>query len=244
MSKGKLYIVSIPIGNESDYTLRGLEVLKTVDVIIAEENKSAKKLLASLKIQKDYFILNEHNEESDADHVVGFMEKGEDVALVSDCGTPVFADPGRRLVDLCHERKITVVPVPGVSSLLAGLVVSGFDITKFRFAGFLSPKADERKSELVKFEKSGDTLFLMETPYRRDVFLDDVAEVFSSRRVCFVFKATTEEEQIIRGHAKEVANIVKEKDLQGEFVIVIEGKNKQTSTKKSYHKKRRSSSRR
>ena len=129
--KKTLYIVSTPIGNYEDITLRALRVLKEVDFIICEEFKEARRLLSKYKIEKQLLELNEHNENEVSDEVLQMLLEGKSAALISDCGTPLFSDPGHLLVDLSILNKIDVVPVPGVSSLLTALVGSGMDFEKF-----------------------------------------------------------------------------------------------------------------
>ncbi len=152
-----LYIVSTPIGNYDDITLRALNVLKEVDFIICEEYKEGNRLLRYYGIDKPLEALNEHNEAKDAEATVERIRDGADAALISDAGTPVFADPGARLVHLALKRGVRVVPVPGASSLLAALVVSDFDINSFYYAGFLPRRRDERMKRagrIGRFEES------------------------------------------------------------------------------------------
>ena len=143
--KKTLFIVSTPIGNYEDITLRALRVLKEVDFIICEEFREARRLLSRYKIEKDLVELNEHNENEASDEILLKLIEGKSAALISDCGTPLFSDPGHLLVDLAIQNKIDVVPVPGVSSLLTALIGSGMDFEKFYYYGWLSPKKDTRR---------------------------------------------------------------------------------------------------
>src|SRR3989304_8652441 len=140
--KKSLYIVSTPIGNYEDITLRALKVLKEADFIICEEFKEARRLLSKYKIEKRLVELNEHNEDKVADEILMMLLEGKSAALISDCGTPLFSDPGHLLVDLAIQNKIDVVPIPGVSSLLTALVGSGMDFEKFYYYGWVSPKKE------------------------------------------------------------------------------------------------------
>ncbi|MDP4192886.1 MAG: SAM-dependent methyltransferase, partial [Bacteroidota bacterium] len=133
----KLYLVSTPIGNYDDITLRALNILKSVDFIICEEFKEARRLLAHYQIEKELVSLNEHNEHEEADGILLRMVGGESAALISDCGTPLFSDPGHLLVEICISQKIEVVPVPGANSLLPALTGSGLDFEKFYYYGWL-----------------------------------------------------------------------------------------------------------
>ena len=222
MNKGKLYIVSLPIGNSGDITERALEVLKRVDVIIAEENASVKKLFSAYKFKKEYFVFNEHNEQADADFVIEFLEKGEDCALISDCGTPVFADPGQFLIKHCYAKNIQVVPVPGASSLMSLLAVSPINIKKFFFAGFLPKKQDERILELKKLRALKQPVVIMDTPYRLIAVLEDVAKIFDNQKILFLYKATMDEEVVKYDISSKILKFCKSNELKGEFMLMVE----------------------
>ncbi len=221
---GTLNIVSIPIGNKDDITLRALKVLKSVDVVIAEESKGVQKLFRDYDFKKDFFLLNEHNENRDIDHVISFLENGENLALVSDAGTPVFADPGQKLVSGCLAKNIIVKPIPGASSLMSALAVSSFDIKKFHFAGFLGKNSPERVQDMKYIQKKiGITTVIMETPYRIIPFFEDLTTVFSDRKITFVYKATMDEELIIKDFPQKILKIIKKEEFKGEFVVVVPG---------------------
>ncbi|MBU2470842.1 MAG: 16S rRNA (cytidine(1402)-2'-O)-methyltransferase, partial [Bacteroidetes bacterium] len=145
---GVLYLVATPIGNYDDITLRALNVLKSVDIVVGEELREVKRLLKHYDINKPIELLNEHNEQEESDRILKFLRENKSIALVSDSGTPVFSDPGRILVKKAIANKIRIIPIPGASSLLLALTVTGFDIEKFVFVGWLSPKKEERKREL------------------------------------------------------------------------------------------------
>lgn len=147
--KGKLYLVATPIGNYEDITLRALNVLKSVDFIICEEFKDARRFLSQYQITKELFSLNEHNEKEVADELLFKIVEGKSAALISDCGTPLFSDPGHLLVELCISQNIDVVPIPGANSILPALTGSGLDFEKFYYYGWLSPKKDIRKQQLL-----------------------------------------------------------------------------------------------
>ncbi|MCW8822581.1 MAG: SAM-dependent methyltransferase, partial [Ignavibacteriaceae bacterium] len=151
--KKTLYIVSVPIGNYDDITLRALNVLRKADFIICEEYREARRLLSKYKIEKKLVELNEHNEEKASDEILQMILNGKSAALISDCGTPLFSDPGHLLVDLAIQNKIDVIPIPGVSSLLAALVGSGLDFEKFYYYGWLSPKKDIRRKQLLDLKR-------------------------------------------------------------------------------------------
>ena len=224
---GTLYLVSIPIGNYDDITLRALQVLKMVDVVVCEERTEGLRLLRHYEIEKQVETLNEHNEHAAASVMIDVMKKEKSVALISDAGTPVFSDPGRVLVEKAIRHNIKIVPVPGASSLLPALIVSGFPIKEFLFAGFLSPKRERRLTELRILRKEQRTIVLMDTPYRLVQLLRDMADVFGeTRRVCVAFDLTLASEEIIHGTAPNLYQKFLKEEKKGEFVVVLEGTKK------------------
>jgi 16S rRNA (cytidine1402-2'-O)-methyltransferase len=220
--KGKLYIVAIPIGNQADISERALETLKTVDVIVTEESSAVKSLFAIHGFKKEYFVFNEHNEEKDADYVMDFLLKGESCALISDCGTPVFADPGKILLQRCYAKKITVVPIPGASALMTLLSLSPIDIRKFLFAGFVQKTKQERIEELKKLKTLRVPVVLMDTPYRLLDVMEDVADIFNDKKVLFLYKATMPEEIIKYDMAEKIYQFCRQNELKGEFMVLVE----------------------
>lgn len=225
--KSKLYIVSTPIGNYEDITLRALRILKECDFIICEEYKEARRLLSYYKIEKELFSVNEHNENESANELILKMLEGETAALISDCGTPLFSDPGHLLVDLALANRIDVVPVPGVSSLLTALVGSGLDFEKFYYYGWLSPKKDIRRKQLLDLRKRKETIVLMDTPYRLKTLLEDIVKLLGSNIPCVLaFELTKEKEKFYRGNAGNILNAVERENLKGEFVMIIRNENK------------------
>ena len=222
---GILYLVATPIGNYDDITIRALHVLKNADVVVYEERKEGERLLRHLEIRKPAEMLNEHNEAAASFHILEHLKAGKAVALISDCGTPVFSDPGRTLVRKAIENHIRVVPIPGASSLLPALIVSGFSIDQFLFYGWLSPKKDRRRAELRNLLQEKRTIVLMDTPYRLGALMRDLDETFGeTRRVCLAYNLTLPDEEVFHGTASRIQQLVKQKNLKGEFVVVIEGK--------------------
>lgn len=218
---GTLYIVSTPIGNYADITLRALRILREADYVICEEFKEAAKLLKFFGLKKELKSLNEHNETDTSEEYFYDLLNGKNAALISDCGAPIFADPGNVLLKKCIDYNIPVDFIPGANSVLAALVVSGFDISRFYFIGFLSPKTEIRKRELSGLKKLDRSFVLMDTPYRLKALLEDIKITFPERRICIGFNLTTESEKIFRGTAGEVLNYIGEENLKGEFVIII-----------------------
>jgi 16S rRNA (cytidine1402-2'-O)-methyltransferase len=223
--KNALYIVSVPIGNYEDITLRALRVLKEVDFIICEEFKEARRLLSKYKIEKKLFELNEHNEEEASDEILQMVLEGKSAALISDCGTPLFSDPGHLLVDLAIQNKIDVVPIPGANSLLAALVGSGLDFEKFYYYGWFSPKKDIRRKQLLDLKRRKETIVLMDTPYRLKTLMEDIVKILGANIPCVLaFELTKEGEKFYRGNAGNILKHVEKENLKGEFVLIIQNK--------------------
>lgn len=224
---GVLYLVATPIGNYDDITFRALKVLKDVDVVVCEERSEGLRLLHHYEIEKPVETLNEHNESAAASVILARLKKEQSVALISDAGTPVFSDPGRVLVEKAIQQNIKIVPIPGTSSLLPALIVSGFYIKEFIFAGFLSPKRERRLTELRELRKERRTIVLMDTPYRLVQLLRDMADVLGeTRRICVAFDLTLPTEEIFHGTAPSLYQKFLRDEKKGEFVVVLEGMKK------------------
>lgn len=222
---GTLFLVSTPIGNERDITLRALRILREADVVIYEERREGERLLSRYGIRdKPVGDLNEHNEESASGGVIEVLTSGRSVALISDAGTPVVSDPGFILVRRAIDAGVRVVPVPGPSSIITALTVSGFAVDRFVFCGFLSRKSAVRRSELRALRTENRTMIIMDTPYRLRPLLKDVEEVLGSgRRIAVAFNMTLPDERVHRGTAAEVLVRVREEGVRGEFVLIVEG---------------------
>jgi 16S rRNA (cytidine1402-2'-O)-methyltransferase len=222
---GTLYLVATPIGNPDDITFRALKVLKAADLIVCEELKEGKKILSTYQIEpKEIDTLNEHNESLKVEKIINDLKSGKNVALISDAGTPVFSDPGSLLVKQAIKEGIKIVPVPGASALLLALIVSGFNIEKFVYYGWLSQKRQRRREELRRLKGEQRTVVIFETPYRIIPVLEDIGAVLGvDRKVCVAFNLTMPDEEIVRGNVIEVMNYFVEKKKKGECVIVIAG---------------------
>lgn len=222
---GTLYLVSTPIGNLEDITFRAVRILKEADVIVFEERKEGGRLLRHLGIpEKPVESLNEHNEPAATSVILEKLLAGKSVALMSDAGTPVFADPGLVLVQKAIQKNIRIVPIPGPSSILPALVVSGFPINEFVFYGFLSPKRNRRLTELQQIKRDQRTIVLMDTPYRLVQLVRDIADVIgAARKICIAFDLTLPTEEIFRGSAPELYQRFSREEKKGEFVVVLEG---------------------
>jgi 16S rRNA (cytidine1402-2'-O)-methyltransferase len=220
-STGILYIVATPIGNLDDITLRAIETLKNADAVICEELREGQKLLKRLEIiPKELINLNEHNEAEKAMDLVIRMHQGERFALISDGGTPVFADPGHYLIRQASETGIPVVPIPGPSSLMAALSVLDFKLEKFIFGGFLARDPEERRQELQRLRGYRLPVVLMDTPYRLGSLLEDVIKTFGKgQAVVLAMDIALPEETILRGPVGEVRNRVGKR--KAEFILII-----------------------
>ncbi|MCL5268089.1 MAG: 16S rRNA (cytidine(1402)-2'-O)-methyltransferase [Bacteroidetes bacterium] len=222
-----LYIVSTPIGNYEDITLRALNVLKGVDFVICEEFKLGNRLLRYYGIEKPLESLNEHNEVRDAEVVANRIKAGADAALICDAGTPVLADPGGMLVHLALRLGVRVIPVPGASSILAALVVSDFDISRFHYAGFLPRKKEDRIRALEDLRALKSVSVIMEAPYRFAPLIEDCVVVFGNeRRAIAAVDLTMPTEKVLRGSLGELKREYSKTPFKAEFVLVVDGPKK------------------
>lgn len=222
---GKLYLISTPIGNFDDITIRAINTLKMCDKIVCEELKPARRFLAHLKIESELFQINEHNEKDETPEVINLLKNGKSVGLISDCGTPLFSDPGNYLVRNAINAGIEVVPVPGANSLLPALITAGFDLKNFYYYGWLSAKKELRKTELKRLKNINELIVLMETPYRLMRILDDILREFGAQiMVSVAYKLTMPEEKIFRGTISSVKKVIEKLELKGEFVMVIDNR--------------------
>ena len=220
-----LAIVSTPIGNPDDITLRALQVLREADAIICEERRAGARLLAHHQIQKELVELNEHTERERIPELIARLARGETLALISDHGTPLLADPGARLLAHALHAKIPVTALPGASSLLAALVVSGLPLERFRFVGLLPVKKEARRAELKRLKEERETWIVLDAPYRLAALLEDMRAVLGAqRRVVVACNLTMADENVARGTMEEVVAHFQKNPFKGEFVIVVEGK--------------------
>lgn len=219
--KAGLYVVATPIGHVDDITLRALKVLQEVDFVICEEYKPGSRLLRSYEIKKPLELLNEHNEKEQSKILLDrLMLKGESAALISDAGTPLFADPGNTLVWQCHQNGIPVIPLPGASSIMAALMGSGLAVDKFLFYGFLPANTEKRLAALKKVPTHLNVIFL-EAPYRLKPLLRDFRKILGDQRQAIIaYKLTQPEEKFYWGNLKELA-IQTQSLAKGEFVFIL-----------------------
>lgn len=219
-----VYVVATPIGNADDITLRALKILSSVDLVICEERKVGSKLLRYWDIKQEMLELNEHNEQKDSQELaMKIITENLAAALISDAGTPLFADPGNRFIPECFERGIHIIPVPGASSIMAALMAAGVSSESFLYYGFLPANRQQRQQAIRRLPSIYD-LVILEAPYRLPQLLEDLEKFLGSRRKAVLcWKLTYPEEQIIHGdlaYLKQMgANLGK-----GEFVLLLRAK--------------------
>jgi 16S rRNA (cytidine1402-2'-O)-methyltransferase len=218
---GCLYVVSTPIGNLEDISLRALRVLKEADLIACEDTRQTMKLLSHFDIPKRLVSYHEHNEITRAPEIVIELEQGAKVALVSDAGTPAISDPGYRLVSLCLRHEIRVVPIPGASALVAALAASGMPIEQFVFAGFLPARPTERRKALRELATERRTFALYEAPHRLLDTLEDALEILGNRPAVVAREVTKIYEEFLRGHLEDLVEAVRKKAPRGEVTLLI-----------------------
>jgi 16S rRNA (cytidine1402-2'-O)-methyltransferase len=216
-----LYVVSTPIGNLGDITLRALDVLKSVDVIAAEDTRHSGMLLKHFEIKKPLLSYHEHNEAMRAAQLVERLAAGDNVALITDAGTPALSDPGARLIRECIKRALPVTIIPGPSSILAALVGSGFSTEKFCFRGFLPIKSGRRERELCGAVNREETTIFFESPYRLTKTLAACIDIMPDRQLCVARELTKKFEEFQRGTASELLVHYQAHPPKGEIVLMI-----------------------
>ena len=223
-TKGTLYVVSTPIGNLEDITLRALRVLKEVDLVAAEDTRHTGILLRHFNIQKPLTSYFEGNELKKREFILSRLKLGDRIALVSDAGTPGISDPGFRLIQIAIENDIPIIPIPGPSAAITALSVAGLPTDAFLFKGFLPHKSKKRRDLLKQLEEVRETLIFYESPYRIVESLKDVFEVLGDREMALTRELTKVYEEVLRGKISEILNQIEEKKLKGEITLVIGGK--------------------
>jgi 16S rRNA (cytidine1402-2'-O)-methyltransferase len=220
---GVLYIVATPIGNLEDITLRALRILKEVDLVAAEDTRHTQKLLRQYDINSPLTSYHEHNERRKAALLVERLVRGENIALVSDAGTPAISDPGYRLVVEAIRRSIPVVPVPGASALAAVLSASGLPTDRFAFEGFLPAKRHERQVKLQALKQETRTLVFYDAPHRLKESLADMLKIFGEREIVIGREMTKVHEEFLRGVVSAVIIQLGEREVKGEVAIIVHG---------------------
>jgi len=223
---GRLYIVSTPIGNLEDMTLRALRVLSQVDLIAAEDTRHTGVMLQQYEVNNQLTSYHDHNKEKKAPRLISFLKSGKNVAMVSDAGTPGISDPAFYLVRAAVKEGIEVVPVPGPSAFLAALVVSGLPTDRFVFEGYLPQKQSKRLKKLESLKEEERTIIFYESRHRLKQVIEDILETFGDRQTVLARELTKKFEEVRRGKTSEILTHVSSKGLRGEVVILVAGKPK------------------
>jgi 16S rRNA (cytidine1402-2'-O)-methyltransferase len=218
-----LYIVATPIGNLGDITLRAIEVLKDVDVVAAEDTRHSGLLLKHFEIKKPFVSYHEHNEAARTAELVEQLGRGENVALITDAGTPGLSDPGLRLIRECIKRELPFTIVPGPSAILTALLGSGFATEKFSFRGFLPVKSGQRERELWAAAEREETSIFFESPYRLTKTLETCINIMPDRQLCVARELTKKFEEFRRGTAAELLAHYGTHPPKGEIVLLVSG---------------------
>jgi len=222
--KGTLYIVSTPIGNLEDITLRALHILREVELIAAEDTRRTGLLLRHFGIEKPLTSYFEGNEFKKKEFILSRLKQGDRIALVSDAGTPGISDPGFRLILTAIENEIPIIPVPGPSAVITALSVSGLPTDAFLFKGFLPHKSKKRKDLLKQLEETKETLIFYESPHRIVETLKDILDILGDREIVLTRELTKVYEEVLRGRVSEIQAQISERKLKGEITLVISGK--------------------
>ena len=220
---GTLYVVATPVGNLGDVSLRALEVLRSVSLVACEDTRTTRRLLARHGIKTRTISYHEHNERSRAPQLASRLAGGEDIALVTDAGTPGVSDPGYRLVAAAREKEIPVRPIPGASAVLAALSVSGLPTSSFCFYGFLPRRGSARVQAIESLASSTHTAVLFESPRRAPALLSELAERLGARRAFLAREMTKVHEEHRAGVLPELASWVRQERPRGELTLVIAG---------------------
>ena len=222
---GILYLVATPIGNLEDITLRAIRILKEVDLIAAEDTRNTLKLLNHFDIKKPLVSYHRHNEEVKVDNLIEKLKNGENIAVVSDAGTPGISDPGEVIVKEAIKNNIKVIPIPGACAAINALISSGLDTTEFTFLGFLPINKKLRKEKLNEIKNETKTTIIYEAPHKLKNTLQDLIDILEERKVVLARELTKIHEEFIRGNIRDI--ISKSENLKGEMIILIEGSQKQ-----------------
>jgi 16S rRNA (cytidine1402-2'-O)-methyltransferase len=218
-----LYIVSTPIGNLKDITLRAIDTLKQVDLIAAEDTRHTKILCKEYGIETPLTSYFEHNQFKKGDFILKQLQDGRNVALVTDAGTPGISDPGYKLINLAKQHQIPVAVVPGAAALIAALSLSGYPSDRFSFEGFLPVKEGQRRKKLELLKDQDHTVIFYESPHRLLKSLEDIQKILPERKIFAARELTKKFEEGIEGSAADLIRHFSEKGVRGEFVLIIKG---------------------
>ena len=223
---GKLYVVGTPIGNLSDFSPRGIETLKAVDFIAAEDTRVTTKLLNRFEIKKPLVSYYEHNRRERGEIIVSRILQGENCAIVTDAGMPCISDPGQDLVDLCIEKGVIVESVPGPTAFATALAISGMESGRFTFEGFLSVNKPSRKEHLEEVKNETRTMIFYEAPHKLKATLKDMLLTFGNRKIAVVKELTKIHETVMRTTLEGACDYFEAEPPRGEYVLIIAGAEK------------------
>ena len=222
--EGKLTIISLPIGNLKDITIRALEELQSSDLIFCEDKRITIKLLNHYNIKNKLMSYNEHSDRGTREFIVNQIDKGKSISLVSDAGTPLISDPGYKLIKELKKKNLTVTSCPGPSSPITAITLAGLPTDKFFFSGFLPVKSKARKDYLLKIKNIESTIIFLESPNRIVKSLETILEIFGDRNISICRELTKKFEEVITLKVSEaIKNLSSRNNIKGEIVIVIEG---------------------
>ena len=220
--RGSLFIVPTPIGNLADITLRALDVLNEVDVILCEDTRHSYKILQYLKEGKKIISYHKFNERKKLNEIINYLKQGENIALISDAGTPGISDPGYILIKEAISNDIKIEAIPGPSAIINALVLSGFNTTPFIFAGYLPRKSKERIALLSKYKNFDGTIIFFESPKRVINSLKDIDKIYAENQMSLIREMTKIHQEILRGKVIEILNILNKRKIKGEITILID----------------------
>ena len=225
--RGTLYIVGTPIGNMRDITIRALDTLKEVDIILAEDTRQTLKLLSHYDIQKPLIAYHRHNEVDKINQVVGILDEGKDIALVSDAGMPIISDPGQALMQYLCLNEYNIEVVPGPTALITALVKSSMDATKFVFEGFLSVNKKQRREKLELLKSEERTIVFYEAPHKLLYTLKDILEYLGDKNICIARELTKIHEEFRYLKVSDAISQIEGNGIKGEIVLIIKGIDKE-----------------
>ena len=231
---GKLYICPTPIGNLEDMTYRTIRILNEVDLIAAEDTRHSIKLLNHFEISKPLTSYHEHNKDSKGGYLINKLLEGENIALISDAGMPGISDPGEDIIKQAIEHNIDIEVLPGATASITALVGSGLETAKFAFEGFLDRDKKGRRNQLEELKEERRTIIFYESPHRLKDTLKDMLKVLGNRRIAVNREITKKYQEIIREDIETVINIFNEKEVKGEFVLIVEGFKGEKTVQNSY----------
>ena len=231
---GKLYICPTPIGNLEDMTYRTVRILNEVDLIAAEDTRHSIRLLNHFEISKPLTSYHDHNKGTKGDYLINKLLDGENIALVSDAGMPGISDPGEEIIKQAIENSIEVEVLPGATASITALVASGLETTKFAFEGFLDRDKKNRRLQLEDIKEERRTIIFYESPHRLKDTLKDMLKILGNRKISINREITKKYQEIIREDIETAIDIFNEREIKGEFVLIVEGFKGEKTIQNSY----------